>query len=132
MELGGAVVLVTHDPGAAEAYVRTTMTRTYVSWWRRKWRGEHPTEELPEPSSPRGGDAMAEGVTERHVLWQVVQTLPRKQRAAVVLRFYEDLTEAQVAEVLSCSVGTVKSQTSRALATLRARLGAPYAEEGSR
>jgi RNA polymerase sigma-70 factor (sigma-E family) len=120
------------DLGAAEAYVRTTLTRTYVSWWRRKWRGEHPSEELPEPDVHGGADALAEGVADRKVLWDVVQSLPRKQRAAVVLRFYEDMTEAQVAEVLSCSVGTVKSQTSRALATLRSRLAEAYAEEAGR
>ncbi|MDN5892814.1 MAG: sigma-70 family RNA polymerase sigma factor [Nocardioides sp.] len=52
-------------------------------------------------------------------LWSLVTTLPRKQRAAVVLRYYEELSEAETADVLGCSVGTVKSQTSRALATLR-------------
>ncbi|NHC46644.1 SigE family RNA polymerase sigma factor [Motilibacter aurantiacus] len=118
------------DLGAAEAYVRTTLTRTYVSWWRRRWRGEHPTEELPEPVS--SGAALDTAVAERADLWDVVQTLPRRQRAAVVLRFYEDMSEAQVAEVLGCSVGTVKSQTSRALATLRARMTVPADEEGAR
>ena len=54
-------------------------------------------------------------------LWDVVQTLPRKARAVVVLRYYEELSEAETAAVLGISVGTVKSQTSRALATLRER-----------
>ena len=54
-------------------------------------------------------------------LWSFVQTLPRKQRAVIVLRYYEELSEAETAEVLGCSVGTVKSQASRALAALRAR-----------
>lgn len=53
-------------------------------------------------------------------MWQVVQTLPAKQRAAVVLRYYEDLTEADTAAVLGCSIGNVKSQTSRAIAAMRA------------
>jgi RNA polymerase sigma factor (sigma-70 family) len=56
-------------------------------------------------------------------VWAVVQTLPRKARAVVVLRYYEQLSEAETAEVLGISVGTVKSQTSRALATLRERIG---------
>ena len=55
-------------------------------------------------------------------LWQHVQTLPRQQRAAIVLRYYEDLTEAQTAETLGCSVGTVKSHTSRAISALRTRM----------
>ena len=117
------------DVGAAEAYVRTTLTRTYVSWWRRKWHGEHPTGELPEPPPSAGHE---DRLTERSALWDVVQTLPRKQRAAVVLRYYEDMTEAQIAEVLNCSPGTVKSQTSRAIATLRTRLQDSSIEEGSR
>jgi RNA polymerase sigma factor (sigma-70 family) len=58
---------------------------------------------------------------ERSALWEFVQTLPKKQRAVIVLRFYEELSEAETAEVLGISVGTVKSQTSRALAALRAR-----------
>jgi RNA polymerase sigma factor (sigma-70 family) len=59
---------------------------------------------------------------ESSALWQFLQTLPRKQRAVVVLRYYEDLSEAEVAETLGISVGTVKSQASRALAALRARV----------
>jgi RNA polymerase sigma factor (sigma-70 family) len=57
-------------------------------------------------------------------MWTFVQTLPKRQRAAVVLRYYEDMTEADTAAILGCSVGTVKSQTSRGIATLRARLSA--------
>ena len=59
-------------------------------------------------------------------MWVLVQTLPPRQRAAVVLRYYEDLSEAETARVLGCSVGTIKSQTSRAVAALRTRL----AEQG--
>ena len=59
-------------------------------------------------------------LAERDAVWQVVRRLPPRQRAAVVLRYYEDLSEAETAEVLGCSIGTVKSQTSRAVATLRA------------
>jgi RNA polymerase sigma factor (sigma-70 family) len=55
-------------------------------------------------------------------MWRVVKTLPARQRAAVVLRYYEDLSEADTAAILGCSVGTVKSQTSRAIAGLRSKL----------
>ncbi|HEU4513800.1 MAG TPA: SigE family RNA polymerase sigma factor [Nocardioidaceae bacterium] len=91
------------------------MVNTYSSWWRRKWRGEHPTEELPEGTH---GDH-AEGSSESQDLWQALGRLPRRQRAVVVLRYFEDLTEAETARILECSVGTVKSQTSKALAKLR-------------
>ncbi|MDX6357633.1 MAG: hypothetical protein QOH37_687 [Nocardioidaceae bacterium] len=98
--------------GNAEPYVRRILVNTYASWWRRKWHGEHPTDELPERS--------ADGATgEPTDLWTAMARLPRRQRAVVVLRYFEDLTEAQTAEALGCSVGTVKSQTSKALAKLR-------------
>jgi RNA polymerase sigma-70 factor (sigma-E family) len=98
--------------GNPEPYVRRILVNTYASWWRRKWNGEHPTDELPERAAD---DADAEPTD----LWTAMARLPRRQRAVVVLRYFEDLTEAQTAEVLGCSVGTVKSQTSKALAKLR-------------
>ena len=70
-------------------------------------------------SAETGGSARGAGAA----VWAVVQTLPRKARAVVVLRYYEQLSEAETAELLGISVGTVKSQTSRALATLRERIG---------
>ena len=97
-----------------EPYVRTILVNTYATWWRRKWRGERPTGDLPEPRSVAGT-----GAETRHDLWVALGRLPRRQRAVVVLRFFDDLTEADTAEVLSCSVGTVKSQTAKALARLR-------------
>ncbi len=103
------------DKAAAEAYVRQVMARTYATWWRRRWRGETPTAVLPEP---RGHDPYAD-VDQRHLLRRALAELPPRQRAIVVLRFYEDLTEAQVAETLGCSIGTVKSTVSRALVRLR-------------
>jgi RNA polymerase sigma-70 factor (sigma-E family) len=105
------------DHGAAEAYVRRVMSRTSATWWRRKWHGERPTEVLPEVLS--GGDPFGDA-DQREVLRRALASLPPRQRAVVVLRFYDDLSEAQVAELLGCSVGTVKSTTSRALARLRA------------
>jgi len=99
--------------GDAEPYVRRILVNTYASWWRRKWNGERPTDELPE--TPQNDDRAGESGD----LWDAMGRLPRRQRAAVVLRYFEDLTEAQTADLLGCSIGTVKSQTSKALAKLR-------------
>jgi len=101
------------DDGAVEAYVRRAMVTTYTDWWRRRWNGERPTEVLPEGPHTDLDPGL------RHDVLTALATLPRGQRAVVVLRFYEDLTEAQTAEALGISVGTVKSQTSRALSALR-------------
>ncbi len=105
---------------AVEPYARRVLVNTATSWWRRRWHRERPTEVLPERPGP---DQHHEAV-ERDALWRHVQALPARQRAVLVLRFYEDLSEAETAELLSISPGTVKSQTSRALASLRRRLGA--------
>ena len=101
------------DRHAAEAYARRTLVTTYTSWWRRRWNGEVPTEELPERSA--AGDAGHDRLDLRDAL----RRLPKRQRAVVVLRYYEDLSELEVAGLLECSVGTVKSQASKALAKLR-------------
>lgn len=100
--------------GSFEAYVRRTMLTTYTAWWRRRWNGEVPTEALPHTSTQR------EDVEGRADLMTALAALPKGQRAVVVLRYFDDLTEQQTAEVLACSVGTVKSQNARALAALRA------------
>jgi RNA polymerase sigma-70 factor (sigma-E family) len=105
---------------AVEPYARRVLVNTATSWWRRRWHGERPTEILPERAAP---DQIEEQL-ERDALWRHVKALPARQRAVLVLRFYEDLTEAQTAALLDISTGTVKSQTSRALNTLRQRLGA--------
>lgn len=110
---------------AVEAYARRVLVNTATSWWRRRWQGEHPTEVLPEQAGP---DEIERQV-ERDALWRHVQSLPVRQRAVLVLRFYEDLSEAQTAELLDISVGTVKSQTARALESLRKRLRAEAAAE---
>jgi RNA polymerase sigma-70 factor (sigma-E family) len=104
---------------AVEPYARRVLVNTATSWWRRRWHGERPTEVLPERAA---GDGQDERV-ERDAVWRHVKALPSRQRAVLVLRFYEDLSEAQTAHLLGVSVGTVKSQCSRALATLRQRLG---------
>lgn len=97
-----------------EPYVRKILVNTYASWWRRRWNGEQPTAELPENAAPDHSGAM-EGTD----LWTAVGRLPRRQRAVIVLRFYEDLSEAQTATLLGVAAGTVKSQTSKALRALR-------------
>jgi RNA polymerase sigma-70 factor (sigma-E family) len=101
--------------GEPEPYVRKILVNTYASWWRRKWNGEQPTDTLPE----RGAEAEESSTGERTDLWTAMERLPRRMRAVIVLRYFEDLTEAQTADLLGCSVGTVKSQTSKALAKLR-------------
>jgi RNA polymerase sigma-70 factor (sigma-E family) len=96
-----------------DAYAREVMVRTATSWWRRKWRGEIPHDIVPERT------AQAEDADTRVELGRALRTLTAKQRAVVVLRFYEDLPEGEVAAVLRMPVGTVRSTTSRALAALR-------------
>lgn len=99
-----------------DAYVRRVMVNMYRSWWRRRRFREVPIEELAEqPGYPDG----AGGVDDQTSLWAALGRLPRRERAVLVLRYFEDLTEAETARVLGCSVGTVKSQASRALAKLR-------------
>jgi RNA polymerase sigma-70 factor (sigma-E family) len=102
-----------------DGYLRRIMVNENNSLWRRAWkRREVTTDEVPD----RVGVADRPDHGESSALWEFVQTLPRKQRAVVVLRYYEDLSEAEVAETLGISVGTVKSQSSRALAALRERV----------
>ena len=106
------------DQGAIDGYVRRIVVNEHNSLWRRAWkRREHSAEHRALDSAVH--DVYDEG--SRSALWDVVQTLPRKARAVVVLRYYEELSEAETAAILGVTVGTVKSQTSRALATLRAR-----------
>ncbi|MDR2985739.1 MAG: SigE family RNA polymerase sigma factor [Nocardiopsaceae bacterium] len=100
---------------APDAYVRKVMVNTWSSWWRRRWRGELPAAFLPDVAA---GDAYA-AVDRRHAVASALAGLPRRQRLVLVLRYNEDLSERQVSEMLGISIGTVKSQTAKALATLR-------------
>ena len=135
--------LLTGDQHTAEDLVQTAFAKLYLSWdkvqrrelvdgyvrrilvnennslWRRAWkRRELSTDTVPDHRAVT--DSHDDGM--KAALWEFVQSLPRKQRAVVVLRFYEDLSEAEVADILGISVGTVKSQSSRALAALRSRV----------
>ena len=105
---------------AIEPYARRVLVNTATSWWRRRWHGERPTDVLPDMPASDGLDERLE----RDRLWRHVVTLPARQRAVLVLRFYEDQSEAETARLLGVSVGTVKSQCARALVSLRARLAA--------
>lgn len=108
------------EVGNAEAYTRKVITNTAITWFRRKgWHGERATAELPETIHA----GHAEHVADRTSLMQALQQLPPRQRAAIVLRFYDDLTEAQTAAAMDCAVGTVKSQVSAGLSKLRTLLG---------
>ncbi len=103
------------DPEAAEAYVRTTMNRTAVSWWRRRWHGERPAAVVPDRPAPDSGSSVAE----RDALDRALERLSPRQQAVLVLRYYEDLSCQDTAEALGCSVGAVKQHTARGLAELR-------------
>lgn len=105
------------DRDSIDGYIKRILVNEHNSLWRRAWRRrEVAVERMPEIEHR---DEYDDGRGAE--LWTVVQTLPRKARAVVVLRYYEQLSEAETAELLGITVGTVKSQTSRAMALLRAR-----------
>jgi RNA polymerase sigma factor (sigma-70 family) len=104
-----------------EGYVRRIIVNRYLNL-SRSLRRERLVADVPEPGPHLDGEPRDEA------LWRLVGTLPRQQRAVLVLRFFLDLSEAQVADVLGCSIGTVKSNGSRAMAKLRAALAADPSE----
>nr|WP_182523805.1 SigE family RNA polymerase sigma factor [Nocardioides dongkuii] len=108
----------TEDP---DAYVRRMVVNEHVSGWRRAGRREVPVAEVRDQVRDTAVDPTAL-VDESDAVWRVCSTLPRQQRAAVVLRFYEDLEYAEVASLLGCSESTVRSHVHRALTALRAAL----------
>lgn len=104
-----------------DAYMYRVLANVFASSWRRRWRGELPSSDaLPE--TPAGEDGAS--WEDRMALLAAVRRLPRRQRAVIALRYYLDQTEGQTAQALGCSVGTVKSQTAKALASLRVLLSA--------
>ncbi|GAB3160914.1 SigE family RNA polymerase sigma factor [Amycolatopsis stemonae] len=102
-----------------DAYVRRILVRTWLDEKARAWRREEPAETVPEPVALPGDD-----VVERLGLLELLEALPPRRRAAVVLRYYCDLSVEETAEILECSPGTVKSQTARGLDSLRALVAA--------
>lgn len=110
------------------AYAHKALVSTHVDGWRRLWRGETPTEVIPERSAdaalPRPEDSY-DAVDSRDELRRALSGLSSRDRAIIVLRFYADLSEAQTAETLGLPVGTVKSATSRALVALRVAAETP-------
>ncbi|MFS1304245.1 SigE family RNA polymerase sigma factor [Streptosporangium longisporum] len=106
------------DRAALDGYVRRAMVNINISWWRRRKLEEYPSEHLPEPAAP-GDRHLPERVE------QALDRLPVRMRTAVVLRYYEDMTEPEIARTLGISVGTVKSTVSRGMAKLRGDLAPP-------
>jgi RNA polymerase sigma-70 factor (sigma-E family) len=107
------------DPRALDGYVRRALLNTRTSQWRKRRVDEYAYgDDLPEPDPVPVTDP-AEQQALHDTMWKAILRLPNRQRAMVVLRYYEDLSEVQTAEVLGVSVGTVKSAVSRALSKLR-------------
>lgn len=106
------------EPAAAPGYARTTMVNTATAWFRKQsWRAEHPTE------TPQDRQAPDDDPEVRLTVMAALDRLPSRQRAVIVLRYFDDLPVADTASALGCSAGTVKSQTHDALVTLRRLLG---------
>ncbi|WP_083958657.1 SigE family RNA polymerase sigma factor [Herbidospora mongoliensis] len=110
-----------------DAYLRRIMVNTHRSWWRARWRREIPRAELPERVSP--GD-LSEGRVVAEEVRAALRRLPARQRTALVLRFFADLPEAEVAALMGCSAGSVKTHVHRGLRAMR-RLVNRTEDEGS-
>ena len=106
--------------GTEEAYVRRAIVNRHISVWRSFRRRERPTGDVAELDSPTADPGDATGDAE--IAWRLCQTLPRVQRAAVVLRYYEDQPYAQIAQILDCTESTARSHVRRALHALRTQL----------
>ncbi|MGW3466982.1 SigE family RNA polymerase sigma factor [Saccharopolyspora sp. NPDC000995] len=122
-KVGARWAKVSRNCADPSAYVRKSMANTHVSRWRRT-RRETLLADFPDVPAAIRRDRL-----EHEPVWVALRSLPPRQRAVVVLRYYEGLSELEIAETLGVSCGTVKSQASKALATLRKRLG-PLVEGG--
>ena len=109
-----------------DAYVRTALVRAYLSWRRRRVSTERVLARTPEPGA--ASTDFAQETASRDEMWKLLATLPRAQRAVMVLRFYEDLDDRRIAEVLGCAAATVRVHASRALGSLRAGLSRPLTQ----
>ncbi|GAB3766254.1 RNA polymerase sigma-70 factor (sigma-E family) [Nocardioides ginsengisegetis] len=116
-----------HDRDNLEAYTRRIIVTTSISWRRRRSFHERPTEALPE----RPGTDPTQALVDHEAVIAALRALAPRQRAAIVLRYYQDLTEAQTAEAMGCSIGAVKSQVSVGLTRLRASLGPTFEAAGT-
>jgi RNA polymerase sigma-70 factor (sigma-E family) len=127
--------LLRHWPrvaGDPEGYLRRTLYNLAVDGWRRQRAGRQRLRMLRAAAVPDGADSTAV-VDLRDALVRLLVQLPPRQRSLIVLRYWEQLSEAEVAEVLGCSIGAVKSGTSRGLARLRELSGSwPHAQTGPR
>jgi RNA polymerase sigma-70 factor (sigma-E family) len=103
--------------GNPEGYVRRILFTTYLSWWRRRWRGEIPSAAPPDRAGP---DDLAADAASRDGVRRALAGLTGRQRAVVILRYVEDRSVAETAELLGCTEGTVKRHAFRALAALHA------------
>jgi RNA polymerase sigma-70 factor (sigma-E family) len=115
------------DPAAFERYLRRTLVNLCRMQWRRRRLERERVEQGRDPvpsSEPE--------IAERDELWSALLGLPHRQRAAVVLRYYEDLSEERTAEILRCSTRSVNALVSRAMASLRTRLANDHVQEGER
>ena len=111
-----------------DPYLRRIMVNTQRSWWRARWRRETPAARLPEgaASEGTGDDDIADRQALGALVRQALAGLPRQQRAVLVLRYCEDLSEAEVAGILGCSPGTVKTHAHRGMNALREILGSEF------
>jgi RNA polymerase sigma-70 factor (sigma-E family) len=107
------------DRDGLDAYARTVLVRAYTDERRRRRSTERPVASVPDVADRPGEESRADL---RMILLAALAVMPRSQRAVLVLRYWEDLTQAQTAAVLGCSEGNVKSQASRGLASLRSEL----------
>ncbi|MBP2321719.1 RNA polymerase sigma-70 factor (sigma-E family) [Kibdelosporangium banguiense] len=117
-KIGSRWAKVVRNTGDPLAYTRRAMANTHISKWRRS-RRESLVADLPDIAAAAQHDPF-----ENEPLWQALRALPPRQRAVIVLRYYEGLSEGEIAAALGVSAGTVKSQASKAMATLRLRLDA--------